>query len=147
MEWIQVSDKRHPRMQLSRDHYRLPCSGFTCGSPDLYLSSDTSDEDLRPMGAARRITISLPEDIVRAADKAAHTQASTRSALFEDALRWYLRIQELPDAEATPEELEAIERGRAEIARGEFVTFEEIKRDLEADLLKKRTKKSESFST
>jgi hypothetical protein len=28
-----------------------------------------------------------------------------------------------------------IGRGRAKIARGEFVTFEEIKRDLEADLL------------
>jgi predicted transcriptional regulator len=99
------------------------------------------------MGAAKRITISLPEDVLRAADEAAHTQESTRSALFEDALRWYLRIQELPDAEATPEEIEAIERGRAEIARGEFVTFEEIKRDLEADLLKKRTKKSERLST
>jgi predicted transcriptional regulator len=121
--------------------------GFACGSPDLYLPSDTSDEDLRPMGAAKRITISLPEDVLRAADEAAHTQESTRSALFEDALRWYLRIRELPDAEATPEEIEAIERGRAEIARGEFVTFEEIKRDLEADLLKKRTKKSERLST
>ena len=37
--------------------------------------------------------------------------------------------------------------GRAEIARGEFVTFEEIKRDLESDLLEKRTKKSKGVST
>jgi predicted transcriptional regulator len=79
------------------------------------------------MATARRITISLPEDVLRAADEAALSQASTRSALVEDALRWYLRIQELPCEEATPEEIAAIGRGRAEIARGEFVTFEEIK--------------------
>ena len=99
------------------------------------------------MGAAKHITISLPEDVLRAADQVAHTQESTRSALVEDALRWYLRVQELPCEEATPEEIEAIERGRAEIARGQFVTLEEIKRDLEADLLEERTKKSENVST
>ena len=72
---------------------------------------------------------------------------STRSALVEDALRWYLRIRKLPYEQVTPEEIAAIERGRAEIARGEFVTFEEIKRDLAADLLEERTKKSEKVST
>ena len=86
------------------------------------------------MGAAKRITISLPEDVLRAADEVALTQERARSALVEDALRWYLRIQELPSEDATPEEAAAIERGRAEIARGEFVTFEEIKR-VETDLL------------
>ena len=99
------------------------------------------------MGAAKRITISLPEDVLRAADEVALTQEWSRSALVEDALRWYLRVQELPCEEATPEEIEAIERGRAEIARGEFVTFEEIKRDLEVDLLKERTKKSQKVPT
>jgi predicted transcriptional regulator len=86
------------------------------------------------MATARRITISLPEEVLRAADKVALTQESTRSALVEDALRWYLRIQELPCEEATPKEIAAIERGRVEIG-GEFVTFEEIKRELNADLL------------
>jgi predicted transcriptional regulator len=95
------------------------------------------------MATARRITISLPADLLRAADKAALTQERARSALVEDALRWYLRIQELPGEEATAAEIAAIERGRAEIARGEFVSFEEIKRDLAADLLEERTKKSQ----
>ena len=99
------------------------------------------------MGAAKRITISLPEDVLRAADEVALMQEWSRSALVEDALRWYLRVQELPCEEATPEEIEAIERGRAEIARGEFVTVEEIKRDLKADLLKERTKKSQKVPT
>jgi predicted transcriptional regulator len=99
------------------------------------------------MATARRITISLPEDVLRAADEVALMHESTRSALVEDALRWYLRIRKLPSEQATPEEIAAIERGRAEIARGEFVTFEEIKRDLAADLLEERTKKSEKVST
>jgi predicted transcriptional regulator len=95
------------------------------------------------MPNARRVTITLPEDIVGAADEVAAKRECSRSALVEDALRWYLRVQELPWEEATPEEIEAIEKGRAEHARGEFVTFEEIKRDLEADLLEQRAKKSE----
>jgi predicted transcriptional regulator len=99
------------------------------------------------MATARRITISLPEDVLRAADEAATAQAWTRSAVVEDALRWYLRIQQIGCEEPTAEEIAAIERGRAEIARGEFVTFEEIKRDLAADLLEERTKKSEKVST
>ena len=91
----------------------------------------------------RRVTVTLSEDVVGAADQVAAKRASSRSALVEDALRWYLRVQDLAWEEASPEEIEAIERGRAEIARGEFVTFEEIKRDLEADLLEQRAKKSE----
>lgn len=94
------------------------------------------------MDAAKRITIKLPEDVVRAADEAAVQRHRSRAALVEDALRWYLRVQDLAWDEASPEELEGIERGRAEIARGEFVSFEEIKRDLEADLLEQRTKES-----
>ena len=98
------------------------------------------------MATARRVTISLPEDVLRATDKLASTQERARSSLVEDALRWYLRIEQLPSDEATAEESAAIERGRAEIARGEFVTFEEIKRDLAADLLEQRTKKSAKAS-
>jgi predicted transcriptional regulator len=94
----------------------------------------------------QRVTVTLPEDVVGAADEVAAKRACSRSALVEDALRWYLRVQDLAWEEASPKEIEAIERGRAEIARGEFVTFEEIKRDLEADLLEQRAKESEKAS-
>jgi predicted transcriptional regulator len=94
----------------------------------------------------RRVTVTLAEDIVGAADEVAAERACSRSALVEDALRWYLRVRDLAWDEASPEEIEAIERGRAEIARGEFVTFEEIKRDLKADLLEQRAKESEKAS-
>jgi predicted transcriptional regulator len=93
------------------------------------------------MPKPRRIAVTLPESVVGAADEVAARREWSRSALVEDALRWYLRVQDLAWDEASPEEIEAIERGRAEIARGEFVTFEEIKRDLAADLLEQRAKK------
>lgn len=98
------------------------------------------------MPKARRVTVTLSDDVVGAVDRAAAKRECSRSTLIEDALRWHLRVQELPCDEASPEEIEAIERGRAEHARGEFATFEEIKRDLEADLLAKRPKKSAKAS-
>jgi predicted transcriptional regulator len=98
------------------------------------------------MPKPRRVTITLPEDVAGAADEVAAQREWSRSALVEDALRWYLRVQDLAWDEASQEEMQAIERGRAEIARGEFVTFEEIKRDLAADLLEQRKKESEKAS-
>ena len=98
------------------------------------------------MPKPRRVTVTLSDDVVGAADELAAARACSRSALVEDALKWYLRVQDLAWDEAAPEEIEAIEHGRAEIAKGEFVTFEEIKRDLEADLLEQRTAKSAKAS-
>jgi predicted transcriptional regulator len=92
------------------------------------------------------VTVTLSEDVAGAADEAAVKRACSRSALVEGALRWHLRVQDLAWDEACPEEIEAIQRGRTEIARGEFVTFEEIKRDSAADLLEQRTQESEEAS-
>ena len=97
------------------------------------------------MTELKEVTFILPEDLVSAADEAAARGQRSRSEVVQDALRWYLRVQELPVDEATPEEIEAIEAGRAELARGDFVTFEEIKHDLETDLRQARTKKSKNF--
>jgi predicted transcriptional regulator len=94
------------------------------------------------MPKPRRVTVTLPADLVGTADEVAAKRACSRSALVEDALRWYLRVQELPWDEASPEEIEAIERGRAQHARGEFLSLDEIRRELAADLLAKRPKKS-----
>ena len=43
--------------------------------------------------------------------EAAVRERRSRSELVREALRWYLRVQELPGEEATAEEIEAIERG------------------------------------
>jgi predicted transcriptional regulator len=93
------------------------------------------------MGAARRITISLPAETARAVDQAAMQRGCSRSALIQEALVWHLRVQTLPIEEPTPEERAALSAGRAQHARGEFVTLDEVRRKLAADLLAKRPKK------
>ncbi|HEX5079432.1 MAG TPA: ribbon-helix-helix protein, CopG family [Geminicoccaceae bacterium] len=94
------------------------------------------------MGAARRITISLPEETARRLDEAAVRRGCSRSELIQDALAWHLRLQSLPIEEPSPEERAALAAGRAQHARGDFVTLSEIRRELAADLLAKRPKKS-----
>jgi predicted transcriptional regulator len=98
------------------------------------------------MGAARRITISLPEEVVRAADQAAARQGCSRSQLIRNALEWHARVHALPIEKPMPEERAALAAGRAQHTRGEFVTLDEIRRDLAADLLAKRRKKSAKAS-
>ena len=98
------------------------------------------------MPKARRVTVTLSEDLAGAADEAAAKRECSRSALVEDALRWYLRVQDLAWDEASPEEIEAIEKGRAEHARGEFAILDEIRRDLAADLLVQRPKNTAKAS-
>ena len=95
---------------------------------------------------ARRVTVSLPAEMIEAADQAGAREGRSRSEVVREALRWYLRVQELPWDEATPEEIEAIEEGRAQIARGEYVTHEDIKHELEADLREAGAKKPKNVS-
>jgi predicted transcriptional regulator len=92
--------------------------------------------------AAKRITISLPAEAARAVDEAATRRGCSRSELIQEALVWHLRVHNLPIEEPTPEERAALAAGRAQHARGEFVTLDEIRRELAADLLKERPKKS-----
>jgi metal-responsive CopG/Arc/MetJ family transcriptional regulator len=93
------------------------------------------------MGAAKRITVSLPENVVRAFDELAARCGRSRSQLIRDALDWHLRVEGLPVEEPTREERAALAAGRAQHARGEFVSIDEIRRELAADLLAKRPKK------
>jgi predicted transcriptional regulator len=105
------------------------------------------DERIQAMGAARRITISLPEETARAVDAAAMQRGCSRSKLIEEALAWHLRLQNLPAEEPSPEERAALAAGRAQHARGEFVTLDEIRRELATDLLAKRPKKPAKAAT
>jgi metal-responsive CopG/Arc/MetJ family transcriptional regulator len=98
------------------------------------------------MGAVKRITISLPENVVCAADEVAARSGRSRSEVIRDALEWHLRVQDLPAEEPTPEERAALAAGRVQHARGEFVTLDEIRRELAADLLAQRPKKSTKAS-
>lgn len=49
-------------------------------------------------------------------------------SLSKEKLARLLKYAEELEEEMTPEDIEAIERGKAQIARGEWVSFEEVKR-------------------
>jgi metal-responsive CopG/Arc/MetJ family transcriptional regulator len=68
-----------------------------------------------------RITISLPAEMVKAADRQGRMELRNRSEMMREALRYYLA--RVPTDEATQAELMALRRGKDEIARGDFVTL------------------------
>ena len=76
----------------------------------------------------RRLTISLPEAMAEAAERARKAEHRTRSELFREALRVYLG--QLQIAEATPEEVAAADRGKAEMAAGDYVTLDQVRDDV-----------------
>ncbi len=84
------------------------------------------------MPKTAKVTISLPEEMLKAADEAGAREHRTRSELVREALRWYLRGSQLSVEKATPEDLAAIEAGRADYAHGRTLTFDDIKHDLAA---------------
>ena len=88
----------------------------------------------------KRVTISLPEEMLEAADQQAHLELRDRSELIREALRRYLT--RIPVEDASPEEAAALKRGRAEHARGEFVTLEELMHDLAPHRQPKRTQRA-----
>lgn len=76
----------------------------------------------------RNLSVSLPERMIEVVDRAAEREQRTRSELVREALRFYL--QEIPAEAATPEEIAAMDRGRAEIERGEYVTLDQLLHEL-----------------
>jgi metal-responsive CopG/Arc/MetJ family transcriptional regulator len=68
-----------------------------------------------------RVTISLPAEMVKAADRQGRMELRNRSEMMREALRYYLA--RVPTDEATQAELTALRRGKDEIARGDFVTL------------------------
>ena len=86
------------------------------------------------MPKTAKVTISLPEELLAKADATGKREHRTRSELMCEALRHYLRITTLTVEGPTDEERTAIEAGRAEHARGETVTHDELTHELEARL-------------
>lgn len=84
------------------------------------------------MAKTAKVTISLPEEMLKAADSAGLREHRTRSELMREALRWYLRIGALPVEESTAEERAAIARGRVEHAQGATISLADLKHDLAA---------------
>jgi Arc/MetJ-type ribon-helix-helix transcriptional regulator len=81
----------------------------------------------------KMISVSIPEEMLPEIDQAALHENRSRSELIREALRRYLsrgRGRMIPLDDAQPDEIEAIEGGRGEFARGDFVRLEDLQREL-----------------
>jgi predicted DNA-binding protein len=81
----------------------------------------------------KTVTISLPQKELAALDRLCRRDKLTRAQLLREAIRRYL--SQAPDRkiaveDALPDEIEAIEEGQAEIARGEYVLLDDLKHEM-----------------
>lgn len=84
------------------------------------------------------LTVSLPPEMAEALEAVRRAEHRTRSELVREALRLYpgfirLRAARLPTEEATQEDLAAMEEGRREIERGDYVTLNQLRDELDLD--------------
>src|SRR6266481_835467 len=89
------------------------------------------------------VAVSLPPAMVRHLEKAQKAENRTRSELVREALRFYLLRAVAPSAQ----ERRAIEKGRAEIRRGDFVTLDELHAELDRLHLLERAQSRPARST
>jgi len=80
------------------------------------------------MRTRQTLTISLPPAMLKQVEKVSRAESRTQSELVREALRRY--FSGFPVVAATPAELAAIARGRAEFERGEYVTLDTLLDDL-----------------
>src|SRR5690348_9742296 len=77
------------------------------------------------------MTISLPREMLKKLEATREVEHRSRSALVREALQLYFTMSPAtPSYTATSAELRAIERGRRAIARGEYLTLDELHQSL-----------------
>ena len=80
------------------------------------------------------ISLELPEETVRELDALAKSKHCSRAEVVQEAVDkivWQARIAAIPEDDPTPDEVAAIARARAVFARGEYVSLEELLRDMD----------------
>jgi metal-responsive CopG/Arc/MetJ family transcriptional regulator len=67
----------------------------------------------------KTVTTTLPPDELAEFDRVCHRQSVSRSQALREAIRWYIRaMRSVPlEEEPSPDEIEAIRRGKEQIAR------------------------------
>ena len=75
--------------------------------------------------SSKTLSVTIPEELYELMDEKRKAGHYSRSEFVREALRRYLAI---PTVDATAEEVQAIQRGRAEIASGNFVTLDQLKK-------------------
>ena len=83
------------------------------------------------MRSTHTLTISLPPAMVAEVEKVRRAEHRTRSELIREALRAYFDGR-YPTAPPNKAELAAIGKGRTEIRRGQFVTYDQLLNVLDA---------------
>ena len=96
------------------------------------------------MSARSVISVSLPPDLVEKIERVRKAERRTRSDVVREALRSYFAIGR--SYEPSRAERRAIERGRSEIRRGQYVTLEELRVHVGAAGRKARRKNDRSRS-
>lgn len=77
------------------------------------------------MRTRQTMTISLPPGMIEEVERVRKAEHRTRSELIREALRTYFRRSR--PYTPTRAELRAIERGRAAIRRGEYVSLQDLR--------------------
>ncbi len=77
------------------------------------------------MRTRQTFTVSLPPEMARQVERLRKLEHRTRSELMREALRTYFARQ-LPEAETSRAERRTLARGRAEFARGEFRSLNQV---------------------
>jgi Arc/MetJ-type ribon-helix-helix transcriptional regulator len=91
-----------------------------------------------------KLSISLPAAMVEQVERTRQIEHRTRSELVREALRTYFAMSRLPEEEPTPEEIRALRRGRAAVARGDFVTLDKLRARYQLDHPRRRASRKVS---
>ena len=81
----------------------------------------------------KTVTVSLPQEELIALDRARKRDNFTRAQALREAIRRYVSQgseRKIPVEDALPDEIEAIEEGQAQIARGEYVLLDDLKHEM-----------------
>ena len=85
------------------------------------------------------MTVSLPPAMIKLVERVRKVENRTRSELVREALRTYFS-RAFPVVTPSAGELAAIRLGRAEIRRGDYLSLDQLRHDLDAPLRKTRKK-------
>ena len=97
------------------------------------------------MRTRHTMTVSLPSAMIREVETVRKAEHRTRSELVCEALRAYFNVRR--SYNPTRVELRAIERGRAALERGDYVTFDGFRASLATSGRKASTKKRQARAT
>ena len=83
--------------------------------------------------AKKTVSVALLQEELVALDRLRKRDNLTRAQALREAIRRYVSQdsnREIPIEDALPDEIEAIEKGQAEIARGEYVLLDDLKHEM-----------------